>query len=168
MIRNFQLIVLLAAPGLASCQGQPGAGVPPGLIALFEGDCPRGWTRYQPLDGRFPRGSEEGGGECGSEEHFHSFDVTARTSSDGAHLHLLAQGENIDVDSGFFGHVGVFKGYIQAFEERGHPGARARAGRARAVTDKEGGHDHLIAVQGSTGSSSCLPPCRDMIFCRKD
>lgn len=29
-----------------------------GMVAMFDVDCPTGWTRYAELDGRFPRGDD--------------------------------------------------------------------------------------------------------------
>jgi len=143
-----------------------GPGLPAGLIAMFDGECPDGWSRYQPLDGRFPRGSELAGATGGAQEHTHAFDITARTSKDGTHHHMLGRGENIEVDKGAFGHVGIHKGYVQAFEEAGRD--RTRVPRAQAVTDDDGGHDHLINVLGDAGPAASLPPYLELVFCRKD
>lgn len=139
---------------------------PAGMIAMFEGACPEGWTRYARLDGRFARGAQAAGGLGGQAEHVHTFDITARTSKDGAHVHMLATGEKIEVDSGFYGHIGIDKGYLQAYEEGGR--VRSSAQRARAVTDTDGAHDHLISVTGDSEPSADLPPYLDLVFCKKD
>ncbi|RLB56195.1 MAG: hypothetical protein DRI34_09485 [Deltaproteobacteria bacterium] len=167
-MRYATYILLAVVAGLVpvSCRGGGGSGIPPGLIAMFDGECPAGWSRYEQLDGRFPRGALEAGGSGGEESHVHSFDITARTSKDGAHVHMLARGEQVEVDPGFFGHVGIYKGYLQGFEEGGRD--RAKALRARAVTDSDGAHDHLISVQGDTEPASSLPPYLELVFCRKD
>jgi hypothetical protein len=136
------------------------------MIAMFDRDCPEGWTRYQQIDGRFARGAVQAGETGGDEGHVHTFDITARTSKDGAHVHMLASGDPIEVDSGFFGHVGILKGYLQTFEEGGRD--RTKASRARAVTDSDGDHDHLISVQGDSEQSVSIPPYLDLVFCRKD
>jgi hypothetical protein len=158
------LLGLLAA--LPGCPGQAGGGVPSGLIAAFDRTCPDGWTRYEGLDGRFARGAPEAGAAGGEAEHAHAFDITARTSKDGAHEHPLAAGEAIEVDPGFFGNVGLWKGYVQSFEEGGR--VREKASRALGKTDLEGAHDHLISVAGDSEASSSLPPFLDVIYCRKD
>ncbi len=100
------------------------------------------------------------------ESHSHTFDITARTSKDGDHVHMLARGDSIDVDRGFFGNVGIYKGNLQAFEEGGRD--RAKAPRAKAVTDSDGAHDHLISVQGDSEPASSMPPYLEVVFCRKD
>ena len=42
-----------------------------GMIAMFDQDCPTGWTEYVEMDGKFPRGSliADVGLEGGSEEY---------------------------------------------------------------------------------------------------
>lgn len=42
-----------------------------GMIAMFDTDCPIGWTRYTDLDGKFPRGDDvvNVGSEGGSDEY---------------------------------------------------------------------------------------------------
>ncbi len=149
-----------------ACNRPSATVLPTGMIAMFDGECPSGWTRYQNLDGRFPRGAIQAGDIGGDDGHSHTFDITARTSKDGTHLHMLAAGDPIDVDAGFFGHVGILKGNLQGFEEGGRE--RTKANRARAVTDEDGAHDHLISVQGDSASSPAVPPYVDMVFCRKD
>ncbi|MBW1806732.1 MAG: hypothetical protein JRJ19_10370 [Deltaproteobacteria bacterium] len=150
---------------LGSCS-QPSTPVPSGMIAMFDKECPESWTRYQQMDGRFARGSVMAGETGGDEGHAHTFDITARTSKDGSHLHMLATGDPIEVDSGFFGHVGILKGELQSFEEGGRD--RTKASRAKAVTDQDGAHDHLISVQGDSEVSPAIPPYLDLVFCRKD
>lgn len=164
----FLLVGWLVLAGWA-CQRSAGESkVPPGMIAMFESGCPEGWTHFEPLDGRLPRGAQQAGGLGGSEEHRHAFDLDAHTSKEGEHEHALALGEMVEIDYGFFGHVGVYKGYIQAFEEGGAPGARIKVGRAMAKTDPGGGHDHLMNVQGDSRPASSLPPFLELVFCRKN
>jgi hypothetical protein len=45
---------------------------------------------------------------------------------------------------------------------------RERPARARARTESQGSHDHLISVQGDTQAAEHLPPYLDVVFCRKD
>ncbi len=156
-------VVCAALPG---CETKSDGAAPAGMIAMFEGACPEGWTRYAPLDGRFARGASQSGAVGGEEEHVHSFDITARTSKDGAHLHMLATADRIEVDSGSYGHIGIYEGYLQAFEEGGRDRKRAR--RARAVTDTDGAHDHLISVTGDSDAASTLPPYLELVFCMKN
>jgi hypothetical protein len=160
------LFPLLALGLLLPACDKGGSGPPSGMIAMFEGVCPDGWSRYGAIDGRFPRGSAQAGQTGGGEEHAHGFDITARTSRDGEHQHTLAAGEPIEVDSGFFGHVGIHDGYLQAFEEAGRE--REKASRAKAGTDAQGAHDHLISVEGDSKTASALPPYLDLVFCKKD
>ncbi len=160
------LLVLGLLTALSGCPGQGGGGLPSGLIAAFDRECPDGWTRHEALDGRFPRGAPAAGATGGEPEHAHAFDITARTSKDGAHEHPMAAGEAIEVDPGFFGNVGLWKGYVQAFEEGGR--VREKASRALGKTELEGAHDHLISVTGDSEAASSLPPYLDVVYCRKD
>lgn len=155
-------VVVLAG---GACE-RSGPGLPSGMIAMFDGECPDGWTRYQPMDGRFPRGNDMAGATGGGAEHSHAFDITARTSKDGAHHHMLGRGESVQVDPGVFGQVGIYKGYVQAYEEGGRD--RTRVPRAQAVTDDDGAHDHLINVLGDAEPAQALPPYLELVFCRKD
>ena len=150
----------------AACSQQSEGGIPSGMIAMFDRECPDGWTRYTEMDRRFPRGALQAGELGGQDEHIHSFDITARTSKDGAHLHMLATAERIEVDSGSYGNIGIYEGYLQAFEEGGRDRRRAR--RARAVTDTDGAHDHLISVTGDSDAAGTLPPYLELVFCKKD
>jgi len=151
---------------LSACSQQSGAPLPSGMIAMFDRECPDGWTRYAEMDRRFPRGALQAGELGGGEEHAHSFDITARTSKDGNHIHMLAMGEEIVVDPGTWGYVGIFKGNLQAFEQAGKD--RSKAPRAKAVTDQDGAHDHMISVQGESAATTSLPPYLNLVFCRKD
>ncbi len=167
-LRKYTSVLALVSLFTLSCDFGSSDGLPSGMIAMFEESCPDGWSRYTALDGRFARGAEIPGSTGGQDEHVHSFDITARTSKDGAHTHMLDSGENIDVDTGFYGNIGIYKGYLQAFEEGGSPNARARATRALATTDSAGLHDHIISVTGDTQPASSLPPYLDVIYCKKD
>ena len=140
--------------------------MPSGMISMFDSACPAGWSSYQPLEGRFVKGAQQAGATGGAAEHSHSFEVTARTSKDGNHLHMLATGETVSVDKGFFGHVGVLDGYIQAFEEGGR--SRTKVNRVRSITDKDGAHDHLLSAQIDAPATEHLPPYVELVFCRKD
>ncbi|MBN2495282.1 MAG: hypothetical protein JXR96_11865 [Deltaproteobacteria bacterium] len=164
-MRPSPLIALLACSLLPACETTPGS-VPAGLIAMFEQDCPAGWSRVESLDGRFARGAVVPGRSGGAETHTHAYDLVARTSTDGEHAHELEGGEPVQIDRGIFGHLGIHEGYLQAFEEGGR--SRSSAPRAMARTAPQAGHDHLISVQGDSEPASHLPPYQELVFCRKD
>lgn len=42
-----------------------------GMIAMFTGSCPPGWTRFSEMDGRFPRGAVSYGATGGWPSHSH-------------------------------------------------------------------------------------------------
>lgn len=163
VMRTLSVLLLFC---FSACSQQSGASIPSGMIAMFDRECPDGWTRYTEMDRRFPRGALQAGELGGGEDHTHSFDITARTSKDGIHIHMLAMGEEIVVDPGTWGYVGILKGHLQAFEQAGKD--RTKAPRAKAVTDQDGAHDHMISVQGESEPSPSLPPYLNLVFCRKD
>ncbi len=150
----------------AGCDGAGGPGVPSGMIAMFERECPSGWTRYEALDGRFPRGAPEAGNSGGESRHSHYTEITARTSKDGEHVHNLAAGDPVEVDRGVFGDIGMVDGMLKAFEEGGHD--RMKAARALSATDPAGAHDHFISVRAESEEAESLPPYLEFVFCRKD
>jgi len=68
------------------------ASIPQGLIAMFAGTCPTGWSHYAPLDGNFPFGGAAYGATGGAAKHSHTGTTdfesqrgyTADSFSDGA------------------------------------------------------------------------------------
>jgi len=64
--------------------------IPSGLIAMFDTDCPTGWTRFTALDAKFPRGAASYGGTGGNESHTHDVDppqtsITMKFSTGGTY-----------------------------------------------------------------------------------
>jgi hypothetical protein len=76
-----------------------GGGVPDGLIAIFDGSCPAGWTRMAAFDGQVLRGADVYGATGGSATHNHSIDPAATdSSSGGSHGHGI-NGNSVDTSS---------------------------------------------------------------------
>ena len=61
-----------------------GFGIPSGLIAIFDANCPSGWTRVSAFDEKFLRGSASYGGTGGAVSHYHSVNPPPTTSGTGA------------------------------------------------------------------------------------
>ncbi|MBI4667582.1 MAG: hypothetical protein HY747_00075 [Elusimicrobia bacterium] len=59
------------------------AAIPNGMIAMFDTGCPSGWTRFDALDGRFPRGNTTAGGTGGANQ------VTVP-----GHTHTILEGQS--------------------------------------------------------------------------
>lgn len=55
--------------------------VPSGMIAIFQGSCPSGWTRVSDFDGKFLRGASTYGGTGGSSSHSHTVDPPSTNTS---------------------------------------------------------------------------------------
>jgi len=161
--------------------GATGAFVPSGMIALFDTNCPVGWTRYSALDNRFPLGSSGAGGVGGSNDHSHSFDVTS--AGGGNHDHSFG---------GSFGGSGSGSGNFggttggPSNSSTADAGGSFDAGRGdhthgynvavnlnvNVTTNIDGrtgaGGDHSHRVAGGTGGANHIPPYFTMVFCRKD
>jgi hypothetical protein len=61
-----------------------------GMIAMFDGDCPAGWTRFSALDGRVPRGGTTYGATGGADTHQH--EVNPPATDTGQDFDLTAGG----------------------------------------------------------------------------
>jgi hypothetical protein len=55
--------------------------IPSGMIAIFQGSCPSGWTRVADFDGKFLRGAATYGGTGGSSTHTHTIDPPSTNTS---------------------------------------------------------------------------------------
>ncbi|MBI2104706.1 MAG: hypothetical protein HYT90_03870 [Candidatus Omnitrophica bacterium] len=105
-------VLVSDAGGQATWQVIP---MPSGMIALFDGGCPRGWTRFGALDGVLPMGWPSAGATGGDTVHehditflaagfFHTHDhshapLSGQVSSGGWHEHTV----NIDHDHDYSG-----------------------------------------------------------------
>jgi hypothetical protein len=58
-----------------------GITVPSGLIALFAGPCPTGWSRFSALDNAFPMGGPNYGAAGGSATHIHTLSAPSDVSN---------------------------------------------------------------------------------------
>ncbi len=118
-----------------------------GMIAMFAGACPTGWTVYAPLEGRFPVGQDPNnpaqfalGASGGQLTHAHGI------SSDGAHDHDGWTGgpnRQIESDGG--------RNFVSPIGEHTHS------------ISTDGDHNHT----GTTATVSSLPPYLSMVFCQK-
>ncbi|HUS68664.1 MAG TPA: hypothetical protein VMZ28_29210 [Kofleriaceae bacterium] len=142
--------------------------VPSGMIAMFAGSCPNGWTEQTAMRGRFPRG-EPGGdpgslGNGGSDDAVvvsHSHSVSGSTNTTGNHTHTQSVTAN--------------------------PGSCPGSGIARADWNNDtsdlctypqaetwsanGNHSHTVtataATAGESGAGKNRPAYQEVIFCRK-
>lgn len=115
--------------------------MPSGLIALFAGACPSGWTRFGALDGRFPIGGASYGSTGGSAIHTHSL------STDGAHNHGSRTGDTSEIIPN---------------SVSGDSSDKPASHHWHSIST-DGAHNH----GGATGSASSLPPYLTFVFCQK-
>jgi hypothetical protein len=129
--------------------GSQGYLVPSGLVAIFAGNCPSGWTRFTALDNLFPMGSSTYGATGGSATHTHSI------SMDGAHNHGGTTGASTvnDNNQWLFGNYQGSGSHSDNFADATHVHSIAT----------DGAHNH----GGATGPGSSLPPYMTVVFCQK-
>jgi hypothetical protein len=136
--------------------GVQGITVPSGLIAMFAGPCPSGWSRFAALDNAFPMGGPTYGSVGGSATHTHTI------ATDGAHnhgyfTHAMADNNNEGGSGPYCSrfNMGDYGG--------GCGGAGTDAGHRHGI-NTDGAHNH----GGATGSASSLPPYIEVVFCQKN
>lgn len=142
--------------------------VPSGAIAMFMGDCPAGWSRFTPLDDKFPMGASSSGQSGGAVSHSHTY------TSILTHYHSVSGGTITLSDSGTHTHWVAGKSAAS-----GGDGMLVGYGGSNVATLSEGGHSHTATASsvttGSTGvitpstsTSNHLPPYQEVVFCKKD
>jgi len=130
-----------------------GITVPSGLIALFAGPCPAGWSRFSSLDNTFPMGGASYGSIGGAATHMHSISI------DGTHHHTLI--EHNEVSAGSANTVGVSAAGSSLGAFSGGGGSTVHP--TDDTTTDAGAHNH----GGVTGPASSLPPYLTVVFCQK-
>jgi hypothetical protein len=146
----------------------PAGTLPAGLIAMFDVNCPAGWTRFVALDDRFPRGAAAYGATGGASDHAHgagtylgpSHTHGAGSYSAASHNHGGVTGGNQSPSVG----VGVDTGNTVA-DNNDHTHTISSSSPAVTGTSAAGGNS---AITGISGTASTIPPYLDMIFCKKD
>ena len=129
-----------------------------GMIAMFAGACPNGWTRYTALDGRFPKGAPSGVtsplNTGGSTTHSHGYSQVPSHShtvpSGGSHGHTMqsAGGHGHTVPSGGAHY------HVLTIKDSSGGGNRAEAGQDTGSiyttsTNTDGSHGHTVNSNGS-------------------
>jgi hypothetical protein len=130
-----------SAEGLGARWASPGGGgVPSGLIAVFDAECPSGWTRVSAFDGRFVRGAAAYGATGGASTHTHTVDIWASNKSGT----ILSEGK---VSRDYIASTtGLWAWYSNQVSNEQSRGKR----------------------ETTSGPSSGLPPYVDVVFCKKD
>lgn len=128
---------------------------PAGGIVLFDVACPAGWTRFTPLDGRFPRGSSAYGATGGSSTHTHS----AGSYSAPAHTHGAGSYTAASHDHG--------AAYTSVDGDGGEIVVNDINSSSPDIsgTSSSGGGG---SITGTSGSTDHTPLYVDMVYCKKD
>lgn len=146
--------------------------IPAGLIAMFAGACPTGWTRYTALDGKFPKGAPTGVtsplNTGGATTHTHTYaGVIAHThtagtlaaDSAGAHSHGVQRPPNTN-----YSEVPIFPTLGQNINLV-----------YDIPTNTAGAHTHTVSgstastgvTTDTTASTDGQPPYQEVVFCQK-
>ena len=157
--------------------------IPSGMIAMFGGPCPNGWTRFASLDDRFPMGASSAGGLGGSNTHYHLISPHAHGVSNNG-MAIAIGIRNVDYDNFLViqpgGGVGSYSattagswyGYGNAM---GHPAPTGtNSGNVPVSGPKITGTTDLT-VQGAAGQTnpptsmeSSIPPYVKVVYCQKN
>ncbi len=126
--------------------------IPTGMVAMFVGSCPSGWSRFSEMDGRFPRGSQNYGTTGGSGTHSHSGSI----GWVGGHQHLVEGGTAYTTENWAKVWTRFGNNYVASRGDHSH--------HFSAWSSSAGGHSHGLAIN----PESHLPPYRDIVFCKKN
>ncbi len=138
--------------------------IPSGMIAMFAGPCPSGWTRFTDLDNRFPLGVATYTGIAGG-----SATISGLTTSlTGAHTHTVPHQHGAGTLSADGNKTAVFNASADdahvAVNVSGHTHTiSGQTASASPATTSNGDHTHKIISDGSW-----LPPYMGITFCSKD
>lgn len=135
--------------------------VPSGMIAMFMGPCPSGWTRFSTLDDKFPLGKPNSGEIGGNTKHAHSI-------NDGT-LKIQIGLRNIGYDNNLVMKTGADVGSYSSALSNGWYGY----GGGMVTPAPVGSNSNNTpiagpAVTGGTAEQSNMPPYFGMVFCKKD
>lgn len=135
------------------------SGIPSGLIAIFNGGCPVGWTRFSALDNRFPLGSGGAGATGGSDTHGHG--VSGTISGAGDHQH----GVSIHIETGFNNSALNLTptGASTSVAPNQHKHDVSFDGQSALA----GAHGHNF-TDGATNAANHIPPYYSVVFCQKN
>jgi hypothetical protein len=113
--------------------------VPAGLIAIWDANCPSGWTRVSAWDGKFIRGNLNYGGTAGADTHTHT--VASHVHTCLTHAHTMS---TVQVATGTTGPLGLTSNTTN--------GTIVTTGGQALTTD----------------AGSTLPAYINVVFCKKD
>ena len=156
--------------------------MPSGIIAMFDTDCPIGWSDYLPLQNKFPRGQANSSGnditsggsddaivvrhdhDASSGDDSHGHDLNGGTTTGGSSMSRSEHYHRFSVSGSISGGDGSFSDSGSTSSARG--GTRGdHAGKADTHS-----HDHSIDVrnEGESGVDKNIPAYQEVVFCKKD
>jgi hypothetical protein len=137
---------------------------------MFAQACPTGWTEYQAMRGRFPRGEQPGGplDKGGSDDavlvsHTHGVG-TLNAAAAGAHSHTVPCSYTVATSHSHSANGGTL---AEAPSKDGAPGSC----NPTPSTSDAAAHTHAIAGSsapaGEPGTGKNLPSFQEVVFCIK-
>ncbi len=179
----------LNVTGTIRFNGVEYAPIPTGMISMFLGNCPTGWSEVQALRGRFPRGEPTGtagslgqGGDDNAVLVNHTHDVSVSVASGGAHGHgvsdpghlhtLWSHNDDFNCSGDGEGNWGIARcpdngGF-------GWPTSYAYATASATGVSVQSGGDHAHSASASatstgvSGAGANMPAYQEVIFCAKN
>jgi len=147
-----------------------GAGIPSGMIAIFDTSCPSGWTSVSgagsPFFERFPVGAATYGSTGGLEAHQHLVDPASFTiDSGGTHTHTVTMGTfQTDSSTGTYYAQENGSGLVVSPQHHSH---------TTTISDRlisaSGAHTHAVNVPGFYDQqASSIPPFIAVVYCKKN
>ncbi len=190
---NSSFFALHAATAAAAVGPLAGQLVPPGMIAMFAGPCPTGWTEYTALRGRFPRGEPAGnsgsldtGGSDDAVVVEHTHAISASSAAAGDHSHSVSGSTNVAGSHTHSLDLGMGYGAGALDQSRGRADQNSPANRwggailpsgdhqhaVNGGTSTNGSHSHAVAASaassGVPGAGRNVPAYKEVIYCSKD
>jgi len=141
---------------------------PKGMIAMFDGACPEGWSEYTQLRGRFPRGEPDGntaaldqGGSDDAVVVAHTHMVSGATAPEAEHTHP----QFVAANPGSCPNLGHVRTDFTADTNASCPYAQGIASGAGTP------HAHTVAIAsetvGEAAAGQRLPSFQEVVFCKK-
>ena len=144
-------------------------------VASYGNACPPGWSRYTPLDGKFPKGAPAGQysplGTGGATTHTHTYSQVP------AHAHTIPQMNTTTGGNGGHDHTFVFQ---SGSSGSGLSLTTSSSSSGSVSTGSGGDHTHTInyaatntessggVASATSSAASSMPPYKEVVFCKKD
>jgi hypothetical protein len=175
--------------GVLTIGGVQYSAIPAGMISIFAGPCPTGWSEYLPLRGRFPRGEPTGdsstldaGGDDDATVVSHSHTLTGTAGQAGSHSHgvtdpghlhqIWSKNDDFNCTGDGAGQWGLARCADNGSYTWSAAYANAIATTTGVSISNGGTHDHSVTgtadATGNSGTGLNRPAFQEVVFCIKN